>query len=493
MMNNEKKGRTGVLTVMIVAAIAGALMQTSLGTALPTLMKGFDIDLATAQQASTWFLLVNGMMVPLSAYLATRVKTRTLHLVAYFLLLAGILTSMWTPESADFWWLFLAGRILAAMAVGIMLPLSQIVVLNMYGKNERGAAMGMLGLVIGMSPAIGPTLTGWILDKNHSILGWTLSDSWRSMFVIPLIIIVIAIVLTPFLMKNVVPNKKIALDVSSVLLSTVGFGLFLWGFTNVASYGWSDLGSVIAPIVIGALVLAAFVWRQLKLPVPFLDVRVFAKKNFTIPTVGLLLTMMAMFGVEMMLPTYLQNVRGMTPLNSGLTLMWGALFMGFLSPVAGALYNKVGIKKLAFVGFSMLTLGTMPYLFLTAETPTILISVLYAIRMAGIALTMMPLTTAAMAALPDDKNADGTAANNTLRQVSASIVVAILTSVVQNIVNNNRPSHSLKLTDPLKYADKVLDASLDGFRVAFLISMVIALLGIILTFWIQGQKEADEC
>lgn len=492
-MNNEKKGRTGVLTVMIVAAIAGALMQTSLGTALPTLMKGFDIDLATAQQASTWFLLVNGMMVPLSAYLATRVKTRTLHLVAYFLLLAGILTSMWTPESADFWWLFLAGRILAAMAVGIMLPLSQIVVLNMYGKNERGAAMGMLGLVIGMSPAIGPTLTGWILDKNHSILGWTLSDSWRSMFVIPLIIIVIAIVLTPFLMKNVVPNKKIALDVSSVLLSTVGFGLFLWGFTNVASYGWSDLGSVIAPIVIGALVLAAFVWRQLKLPVPFLDVRVFAKKNFTIPTVGLLLTMMAMFGVEMMLPTYLQNVRGMTPLNSGLTLMWGALFMGFLSPVAGALYNKVGIKKLAFVGFSMLTLGTMPYLFLTAETPTILISVLYAIRMAGIALTMMPLTTAAMAALPDDKNADGTAANNTLRQVSASIVVAILTSVVQNIVNNNRPSHSLKLTDPLKYADKVLDASLDGFRVAFLISMVIALLGIILTFWIQGQKEADEC
>lgn len=493
MTNEQKRERKGVLAVMIVAAIAGALMQTSLGTALPTLMKAFDIDLATAQQASTWFLLVNGMMVPLSAYLATRIKTRTLHLVAYLLLLAGILTSMWTPENADFWWLFLAGRILAAMAVGIMLPLSQIVVLNMYGKNERGAAMGMLGLVIGMSPAIGPTLTGWILDKNHSILGWTLSDSWRSMFVIPLIIILIAIVLTPFLMKNVVPNKKISLDVPSVLFSTVGFGLFLWGFTNVASYGWADFGSVIAPIAIGALVLLAFVWRQLKLPVPFLDVRVFANKNFTLPTIGLLLTMMAMFGVEMMLPTYLQNVRGMSPLKSGITLMWGALFMGFLSPVAGALYNKVGIKKLAFIGFSMLTLGTLPYLFLTAETPTILISVLYAIRMAGIALTMMPLTTAAMAALPDDKNADGTAANNTLRQVSASIVVAVLTSVVQNIVNTKRPSHSLKLTDPLQYADKVLNASLDGFRVAFLISMVIALLGIILTFWIQGKKEDDEC
>lgn len=133
MMNEQKKGRTGVLVVMLVAAVAGALMQTSLGTALPTLMKAFDIDLATAQQASTWFLLVNGMMVPLSAYLATRIKTRTLHLVAYALLFAGILTSMWTPEKAYAWWIFLTGRILAAMAVGIMLPLSQIVVLNIVG------------------------------------------------------------------------------------------------------------------------------------------------------------------------------------------------------------------------------------------------------------------------------------------------------------------------------------------------------------------------
>ncbi|MCK8617385.1 DHA2 family efflux MFS transporter permease subunit [Fructobacillus sp. M158] len=493
MQNEKMKGRSAVLAVMLIAAIAGALMQTSLGTALPTLMKAFDIDLATAQQASTWFLLVNGMMVPLSAYLARRIKTKTLHLVAYFLLLAGILTSMWTPENADAWWLFLAGRILAAMAVGIMLPLSQIVVLNMYGKSERGAAMGMLGLVIGMSPAVGPTLTGWILDKNHELLGLTLSDSWRSMFVIPLLILLVAIVLTPFFMKNVVPNKKMALDISSVFLSTVGFGLFLWGFTNVATDGWTAFGLVILPIVLGALILLAFVWRQLKLPLPFLDARVFAKKNFTIPTIGLLLTMMAMFGVEMMLPTYLQNVRGMTPLDSGLTLMWGALFMGFLSPVAGGLYNKVGIKKLAFVGFSMLSLGTLPYLFLTAETPTVLISVLYAVRMAGIALTMMPLTTAAMAALPDEQNADGTAANNTLRQVSASIVVAILTSIVQNIVNTKRPSHALKISDPLQYADKVMNASLDGFRVAFLISLGIALLGIVLTFWIQGQKEETAC
>ncbi|MDF7627221.1 DHA2 family efflux MFS transporter permease subunit [Lactobacillaceae bacterium L1_55_11] len=446
--SKPKYNRTLVMVVMITAAISGALMQTSLGTALPTLMKAFNIDLATAQQATTWFLLFNGVMVPLSAYLANRVSTRTLHLAAYILLLAGIVISMLTPENSGSWWIFVLGRIVAAIAVGIILPLLQIVIINMYAPKERGAALGVMGLVVGMAPAFGPTLTGWILQNNHTILGFTLSDQWQSIFVIPLFFIIVATALTPFFMKNVVKTRKIKLDIPSLVLSTVGFGFFLWGFTNVSSQGWGDWGEVILPIAGGVVLLLAFVWRQLKLPVPFLDVKVFTKKNFTIPTVALLLATMAMYGVEMMLPVYLQNVRGLSPFNSGLTLMWGALFMGFMSPVAGVLYNKVGVKRLAFVGFAILTLGTVPYVFLTPTTSTVIITVMYALRMAGIAMVLMPLTTAAMAALPDEKAPDGTAANNTLRQVASSVVVALLTSVVQNIINNQTPAKSLKATDP---------------------------------------------
>lgn len=490
MENKPTYNRGLVLAIMLIAAIAGALMQTSLGTALPTLMKAFDIDLSTAQQATTWFLLANGMMVPLSAYLAKKVKTKTLHVVAYVMLLAGVLISMFTPENADSWWIFVAGRILAAIAVGIMMPLLQIVIVNMYGQEERGAAMGMMGLVVGMAPAIGPTLTGWILDKDHSFLGLTLSANWQSIFLIPAIILAIAVVLAPIMMKNVVPNQNVSLDVLSLVLSTVGFGFFLWGFTNVATAGWGDFAQVIAPIIVGIAFLLVFVWRQLKLDVPFLDVRVFKVKSFTIPTIALILAMMAMFGVEMMLPTYLQNVRGMSALNSGLTLMWGALFMGFLSPVAGVLYNKFGVKLLSFVGFGLLFVGTLPYIFLTAETPTIIVTVLYAIRMAGVALTLMPLTTAAMSALPDEKASDATAANNTLRQVSTSIVVALMTSVVQNIINNQTPGKSLKLSDPIAYASKVLTASLDGFRAAFAISLAFAVIGFVITFFIKNHKEA---
>ncbi|MDF7637495.1 DHA2 family efflux MFS transporter permease subunit [Leuconostocaceae bacterium ESL0958] len=483
--------RTLVLAVLLIAAIAGALMQTSLGTALPTLMKAFDIDLSTAQQATTWFLLVNGMMVPLSAFLATRFKTKSLHEVTYLLLLVGVAMSMFTPERSDMWWLFVAGRIVTAVAVGMMMPLLQVVIINMYAPKERGAAMGMMGLVVGMAPAIGPTLTGWILEKDHTILGLTLSDSWRSMFVIPFIIVVIAVILAPFLIKNVIENRTIHLDWLSLLLSTAGFGFFLWGFTNVSAQGWTDLMQVILPIVVGVLLLLAFGWRQLKLPVPFLDIKVFANKHFTIPTIALIMATMAMFGVEMMLPTYLQNVRGLTPLDSGVTLLWGALFMGLLSPVAGVLYNKVGVRALSFMGFGLLVAGTVPYVFLNPETPTVVISVLYAVRMAGIALTLMPLTTTAMSALPDEKGADATAANNTLRQVSSSVVVALLTSVVQNVINNHTPAASMKATNPLGYADKVLTASMDGFQIAFVISLAFALLGIVLVFFMKNDAKEE--
>lgn len=490
-INGKKYSRNLVLLVMMIAAMSGALMQTSLGTALPVLMKAFDINLSTAQQATTWFLLANGIMVPVSAYLATRFSTKLLHISAYAMLLIGVLTSMLTPENPDYWWIFVLGRIIAGVAVGIMLPLLQIVILNMYEPHERAGAMGIMGLVVGMAPAFGPTLTGLILEKNHTIFGITLTNHWSSIFVLPLIFIGIALVLSPFLMKDILKTKKIKLNFPSLFMSTVGFGLFLYGFTNVSSKGWGDLSLVILPIVLGILLLVGFVVLQLKLSIPFMDIKVFKNRSFTMSTIALLLATMAMYGVEMMLPTYLQNIRGLTPLDSGLTLLWGALMMGIMSPIVGVLYNKVGIKRLGFFGFTLLTLGTVPFIFLSSSTPTIIITVLYALRMAGIASVLMPLTTSAMASLPASKAADGTAANNTIRQVSSSVVVALLTSIVQNTMNNNAPIASLAKTDPIKFAKLSLDASIDGFRLAFIISLIFAVIGLIFVAFLKNDKTKE--
>ncbi|KRK94442.1 drug H+ antiporter-2 (DHA2) family protein [Levilactobacillus acidifarinae DSM 19394] len=476
--------------LMLLATLAGSLMQSTLGTALPTLMKKFEIDLNTAQQATTWFLLALAIMVPVSAYLVKRFPTKHLTLVTYCLLLGGICLTAFTPEKHAMWTMFVIGRVIAAAAVGILMPLLQITILNIFSANERSLAMGLMGLVVGMSPAIGPTLTGWILDQSHHFMGLTLAASWQTIFYIPMVVLIIVLVLTPFIMRDVIPTEAtIHLDSLSLILSSFGFGLFLLGFTNVSTDGWGDLWSVDAPIVTGLLIIGLFTWRQLTIPHPFLDLRVFKSWNFTITTITTIMAMMAMMGVEMMLPTYLQNVHGMTALDSGLTLLPGALFVGILSPIAGLLYAKAGIKRLAIAAFVVLIAGTIPFAFLTTSTPAIVITLMYTVRMIGVALALMPLTTAAMDALPQAQTTDGTAVNNTARQLASSVGVAVLTSVTQNVINTNKPHHQLSTVDPLKYAAKSLDASMQGFQVAFSVGLAFAVIGLVVALFFKRAKK----
>ena len=491
-MNGKPFNRTAMVAVLLIGTFAGVLMQTSLGTAIPTLMHDFDISFATAQQATTWFLLANGVMMPVSAFLSTRIKSRTLYIIAYALLTTGMALTAFTPADLNMWWMFLAGRIITAIAVGVTMPLMQVVMLNIYPVAERGAAMGLNGIVIGLAPAIGPSLSGWILEKDHVLLGLTISSSWRTIFILPLIVIVIAFILSFFLVKNVLPTKKIKLDVVSFILSILGFGIFLLGFTNVATKGWGDFPSVILPILAGLLLIIVFIWRQLKMDTPFMDVRVFKNKQFSLTTLGVMMAMMAMMGVQMMLPTYLQNVHGMSTLNSGLVLLPGALMMGLMAPLTGRMYDQIGAKRLSIIGFAILALGTLPFMFITTSTPGAFIAALYALRMFGVAMAMMPLTTMSMSVLPANEAPHATASNNTARQVASSVVVALLTSVTQNIINNNEPSKALQTANPLQYGSDLLDASMKGFRVSFAIGFVFSVSGVILVLLIRGGRVVPE-
>lgn len=486
-IHGKEYNRTAMVMLLLIATFAGVLNQTSLGTAIPTLMTSFNINLATAQQATTWFLLANGIMIPVSAYLTTRFSTKWLYVTAYAILITGLLITALAPT--DNWTLFLLGRIIQASAVGITMPLMQVVMVNIFPAEQRGAAMGLNGLVVGLAPAIGPTFAGWILKHDFVLMGVHLS--WRAIFILPLVILTLAFLAAPFVVKDVIANRDMSLDVPSLILSIIGFGSFLWGFTNIANNGWGDLTMVILPIVIGVSVIALFIYRQLHLEVPFLDVRVFKVKQFSVTTAAIALSMMAMMGVEMMLPLYLQNVHGLSALDSGLALLPGALMMGLVSPIAGRVYDKVGARRMALIGFSILAIGTIPFTFLTAATPDHFITLMYAVRMFGIAMVMMPLTASAMSALPPHEAAHGTAANNTARQIASAIVVALLSSVTQNVINTNRPAKLLLTNDPLAYASKMIDASLKGFQTSFSLGLVFALLGIVVALFLRKGKHIE--
>lgn len=468
--------RSLLVAVLLIGTFCTVLNQTLLTTAFPTLMKAFDISASSVQWLTTGFLLVNGIMIPISAWLINKFSSKRLYITAMIIFLIGTITCFVAPNFST----LLIGRLVQAAGVGISMPLLQNIMLSIFPPEKRGAAMGMAGVVIGLAPALGPTLSGWIIDNY----------TWRDLFGMVIPIVVLVLVLAAFLMKSVIQLSNPSIDVLSAFLSTAGFGSLLYGFSSVGNDGWGSV-KVISFLVVGIVVIGLFVWRQLHLEHPFLELRVFKSPVFTIAAILSGVVNMAMVGAEMVLPLYIQNIRGESAFHSGLMLLPGALVMGLMMPITGAIFDKHGAKRLAIGGMLILTAATLPFAFLTKDTPVTMIVILYAIRMFGISMVMMPVTTSGMNALPMNLISHGTAVNNTFRQVASSIGTAILISVLTNVTKDNLPKASLLKELPLTYKDQAINATLSGYHAAFYVAVIFSIIGFFITFFLKANKKVE--
>lgn len=301
-------------------------------------------------------------------------------------------------------------------------------------------------------------------------------------------IVAVVIILSFFFMRNVIKTTNPKLDILSLLLSTAGFGSLLYGFSSVGTDGWTSV-TVLSTIIIGVVLILFFGYRQLHVKNPFLEIRVFKSKEFTIATILSSAVMVAMVGAEMILPLYLQNVHGMSAFHSGLALLPGALMMGVMSPITGNLFDRYGAKRLALTGMILLTVATIPFIFITRNTPTIYITMFYAVRLFGISMVMMPTTTAAMNSLSMDMISHGKAVNNTTRQIASSMGTAVLVSVLSNVTTNNMPAKSLLKATPFDYKIKAVDAVMNGYSAAFIIAVAFSVIGLIVAFFLSSNKN----
>lgn len=470
----KKYNRNLLVVVLLIGTFCTVLNQTLLATAFPTLMKEFDISASTVQWLTTGFLLVNGIMIPVSAWLINSFSSKKLYISAMTTFLIGTIICFLAPNFS----VLLTGRLIQAIGVGLSMPLLQNIMLTIFPPEKRGSAMGMAGIVIGLAPALGPTLSGWIIDHY----------SWRDLFGMVIPIVILVLVLALFFMKSVIELTHPKIDTISAILSTIGFGSLLYGFSSVGDKGWLSK-EVLGFLIIGIIFIFLFSKRQLKIEHPFLELRVFKSKIFTIAAVLAGVTNMAMIGAEMVLPLYIQNIRGESAFHSGLMLLPGALVMGLMMPITGAIFDKRGARKLAITGMFILTSATLPFAFLTSKTSVIVIVVLYAIRMFGISMVMMPVTTSGMNALPAHLISHGTAVNNTFRQVASSIGTAILISVLTNVTKNNLPTKSILEATPLAYKDQAINATLSGYHAAFLVAVIFGFIGWLITFTLAKKEN----
>ncbi|MBK3496012.1 DHA2 family efflux MFS transporter permease subunit [Viridibacillus sp. YIM B01967] len=472
----QKKPPYAMIAILFVGAFVAFLNNTLLNVALPTIMKEFDVKESQVQWLTTGYMLVGGVLVPASAFFITRFKNRHLFITAMTLFSIGTLLAAMAPQ----FWVLVAARMIQAAGAAALSPLLMNVMLTSFPIEKRGTVMGMFGLVMISAPAIGPTLSGWIVEHYD----------WRMLFKIILPFAILTLLLAIFKLRNVMETRKVTLDVLSLSLSTIGFGGLLYGFSSAGDKGW-DAPIVVGTIIVGVLGIVFFTIRQLTMDQPMLEVRIYKYPMFALSSVISIVVSMALFSGMIITPVYVQLVRGISPIDAGLLMLPGALVMGFMSPITGKLFDKFGPKVLAIIGLMITTLATYELTKLSADTSYGYLMFTYTIRMLGISMVMMPIMTNGLNQLPMKMNPHGTAMNNTLQQVSGAIGSAILITIM---TKHKESRYEAAMTAVAQSGQKPSAAEIkqigqqaliDGINFSFLIAMFITIVALILAFFVK--------
>ncbi len=449
------------LVVVILGSFMSSLSSTVVTPALPSIISTFDITAADAQWLTTVFLLVMGIMVPVTAYLITRFSTKLLFCISMVCFGVGTALAAISPA----YWVLIAGRVVQSMGSGILVPLVTTMILWMFPRERRGGAMGTIGLIIGAAPVLGPALSGWMTDT------W----GWRSIFAAIIPIAVIDIVLALFFLENQTTPRKASLDKLSLVLSTVGFFAILYAFGSVSNLGWTN-PIVLICTVVGVIAVIVMFRRQTTLSEPFLDVTTLKSVPFLVGTILSMIVFAALLFAGVLIPIFLQNVSGYTATQSGLIQVPGAIVMSVMNPISGIILDKRGPRALSITGFVFMVIGTIFFVFCTPQTHVAIICIMFSLRAVGIAFILMPLTTWGMNSLDNAVLAHATAINNTLRQVAGSLGTAVFVTV-----------YSISTQNAMSMGP--IDAQMHGFHVAFLSSMVLMVLGLVLCIIFVDSKK----
>lgn len=494
----EGVSRGKILAALLFGMFIAILNQTLLNVALPKINTEFNISASTGQWLMTGFMLVNGILIPITAYLFNKYSYRKLFLVALVLFTIG---SLICAISMNFP-IMMVGRVLQAIGAGVLMPLGSIVIITIYPPEKRGAAMGTMGIAMILAPAIGPTLSGYIVQNYH----WNVM--FYGMFIIGIIAILIGFVW--FKLYQYTTNPKA--DIPGIIFSTIGFGALLYGFSEAGNKGWGSV-EIETMFAIGIIFIILFVIRELRMKSPMLNLEVLKFPTFTLTTIINMVVMLSLYGGMILLPIYLQNLRGFSALDSGLLLLPGSLIMGLLGPFAGKLLDTIGLKPLAIFGIAVMTYATWELTKLNMDTPYMTIMGIYVLRSFGMAFIMMPMVTAAINALPGRLASHGNAFLNTMRQLASSIGTAILVTVMttQTTQHLSAFGEELDKTNPvvqdhmrelasqyggqegamkvlLQFVNKL--ATVEGINDAFIVATIFSIIALILCLFLQSNKKA---
>ncbi|GAA3637794.1 MDR family MFS transporter [Lentzea roselyniae] len=445
-------GRTPlVVRLLVLATFVVILNETLMINAIPRLMESLHVTEHAAQWVSTAFMLTMAAVIPVTGWFLQRVTTRQGYAIAMGVFLAGTALSAIAPSFT----VLLVGRIVQAAGTAVMMPLLMTTLMTVVPEQDRGRVMGNVTLAISVAPALGPAVSGLILQLG----------SWRLLFVA---VLPIAGAVTYFglrQMSNIGEPQVSSIDWFSAAVATLGFGGLVYGL-SLFGEGGGSLGPSIGIVIAGVATIAIFVFRQLKLQrtgAPLMDLRTLSHRTYALSLALMCIAFLAMMGSMILLPLYLQNLRGLTPLQTGLLLMPGGLAMGLLGPTVGKLYDRLGGRPLILPGSIGIVLSLAGFTQVSMTMPYWQILVLHALLMVSLAATFTPIFTLGMGALPPNMYPHGSSMLGTLQQVAAALGTALVVTVM-----------SARTGQLVADGAATSAAQLSGMKLAFVVATVLA-------------------
>ncbi|MBL3686692.1 DHA2 family efflux MFS transporter permease subunit [Leucobacter zeae] len=457
-----------VIWLLLIAAFVAILNETTMAIAIPELNKSLGIPPELGQWLTSAFMLAMAVVIPTTGFLLQRFTTRQVFLAAIGSFVLGTAICLVAPGFV----MLLVGRVVQAAGTGVMMPLLMTTMMNVVPAHSRGRMMGRVGLVISLAPALGPTLSGVVLD----------SLGWRWIFGIILPIAVIAMLLGAKWMTNLGETRQAPIDVLSIVLSALAFGGIVFGLSQLGAHG-APVGGIPPAVVIavGVAFLALFVWRQLvlqRVEDALLDLRVFRSRNYVVAVVIMAIVALSMFGTFTLLPLYLQDVAGLDPTQAGLVLLPGSVLMGLLGPIMGRIYDARGPKTLLLPGTILISGAMLVYSTVGTHTPMLFLMFVQIAMSVGLAASFTPLFTASLGSLDRSLYSHGSAVLNTLQQVAGAAGTAVLISIYSSYLHAGEAAGL-----------STADAGEPGTHAAFLVAGCIAIVPIVLALFIKKPEE----
>lgn len=456
---------------LFVGSFMSVLSSSTITIAIPELQRHFGADLSLLQWTLTGFMLAMGTSAPLTGYLGGRFSFKWLYVATLVgFILASVLCGLaWDARS------LVAFRFLQGAFCGAIMPVTMTLIYQLVPRERQALAASLWSLSASLAPAFGPTFAGWLITLGN----------WRWLFFInvPLGLVAVGLAVRTIPFYRLQAPK--AFDLPGLLTVITGTLSLLIALSQGRAWGWTD-GKTVSLFLLGTLSLILFVVRELKTSAPLLDLHVLANGRYVVTLIISSIITISLYSGAFLVPLFLQQIQGVSPLETGLILLPASLAMALLMPLVGRLYGSLGPSTLMTAGVLLIAGGTYALSRLTPDVPRSYMLVWMVVRNVGIALSMMPASNAGMEQIPRELSGHASSISNWLRNVFGAFSIAIFTSLLSTFTT--REAEVLVQQGMTERRHIELFSFVAGINDVYLVATAIALVAVPLSLAIRKQR-----